>query len=341
MNPILQDQVDKLLVKKDVAMSKPLREFIAAVDVTYNSCDKDREDLQHSSKILADAQSIANIGSWMVDIVHNRITWSDELYRIFNVDPATFKPSFENFFQFVHQDDRDRVMKLWQQTQKGGFTDNLEYRIVLGNGQVKWVQVKSSHIGDALPTHDGKLLGTLQDITNQKMIEETINSVNERLHLLFDNAPDGYLLIDQQGMIVSVNKAMESMTRLTRTELVGKKLGDLDLIKDRRSVERIIGVANGDHTLIRQEFELSDRDGTVFYIDNRNSPFQIQGEWVVLAMFGDITARHQMERDTEKKTSHLERINKIMVNRELKMVDLKKENTLLRSQLELKKKDGN
>lgn len=340
MNPILQDQVDNLLVKKGVAITPELEAFFTAVDEAYIHCDEDRQAFMDSAKILADAQSIANMGNWSVDLKANKITWSDELFRIFEMDKDTFTPSFEAFLDFVHPDDKERVLKLWKKTQAGSFTDNTEYRIILKSGQIKWVQVRSNHSSIENFPNDQKIIGTLQDITDHKIIEEAMNDANERLHLLFDNAPNGYLLIDRNGLVISVNKAMEEMTMMIREEMIGKKITDLGIIKDQSVITGIINSLNDHNELFKQEFELFRKNETSIYIDNRNSPFEIQGEKVVLSMFSDISARHETEEETATKAKNLERTNKIMVNRELKMIELKKENIELRRQLESIKKDG-
>src|SRR5687768_5042485 len=68
-----------------------------------------RADLEHSRRRLAEAEALARIGSWEWDIPANVVTWSDELYRIYGMEPRSIEPTYEAFLDRVHPDDRDAV----------------------------------------------------------------------------------------------------------------------------------------------------------------------------------------------------------------------------------------
>lgn len=121
---------------------------------------------------LEEAQAIAHVGSWEWDPSTNVVIWSEELYRIFGVDPREFETTFEGWLQFVHPDDRGLVEAA---TFYGGRTPfDEEYRVVLGDGRVRRLHAR----GYAIANHQGdliKMVGVAQDITERYEIQESLS----------------------------------------------------------------------------------------------------------------------------------------------------------------------
>lgn len=339
MHPVLQEQVVKHLTSRGVVLTPDLNAFLIDVDKAYTSCDNDRQAFLESSQVLADAQMIAKIGSWKIDIKTEAISWSDELYRIFEVDKATFTPNFEAFLSFVHPDDRERISANWKKTVKAGeIVSTTDYRLLMKDGRIKWVQSRS-YTADGTPDGlTGRLVGTLQDITDRKNLEKSMVEANERLRMLFDYAPDGYFLIDERGVIIDANKALEGLTGLSRAEMVGKNIFTLGLIAPTQEEQAKIILENvakqKESPLAR--FDILRKDGTKLAVENRGYPITIQGEKFGLSTVRDVTERQKTEASLEQRAMELERLNKIMIGRELKMIDLKKENDELKKRAGLK-----
>ncbi len=128
------------------------------------------EALRESEANLQRAQEIAHIGSWHLDVARNRLTWSDEVFRMFGV-PRGRTLTYEAFVDLIHPEDRESVHKAWTAALHGVPYD-IEHRIVVG-GQVKWVreraQVEFDKDGNAV-----RGIGTVQDITERKEAENEI-----------------------------------------------------------------------------------------------------------------------------------------------------------------------
>ena len=132
------------------------------------------EALRESEASLNKAQAIAHIGSWHLDLVRDRLTWSDEVFRIFDV-PAGAPLTYESFLASIHPADREAVNKAWAAAMRGGPYD-IEHRIVV-NGEVKWVRERAQVEFDK----DGRPvegLGTVQNITERKLAREELLRIN-------------------------------------------------------------------------------------------------------------------------------------------------------------------
>src|SRR5205823_127904 len=97
---------------------------------------------------LAEAQRIAGIGSWDLELGTEAVLWSDELYRIFGVDPATFEPTFDAFLALVHPDDRPMVTSGLERALARREPFLFDYRVPLPDGRVHWVRARGRMISD-------------------------------------------------------------------------------------------------------------------------------------------------------------------------------------------------
>ncbi len=142
---------------------------------------KTEEALQKSKESLAEAQRIAHIGNWSWDIRTNELQWSDEVYRIFRLNPREFEPTYDTFLSYVHPDDREPVGKAVEKALRGK-PYGVDYRIVLPDGTVRFVHAQ----GEIAFDENGELVrmvGTVQDITEKKEQESRL-LMSERLAAL-------------------------------------------------------------------------------------------------------------------------------------------------------------
>ena len=147
--------------------------FAIARDTTERN--RTVEALRKSEAFLNKSQEISHIGSWDLDLVADRLTWSDEVYRLFGLRPQEFDATYEAFLNFVHPDDRAAVDAAYSGSlREGRDTYEIEHRVVRrGDGEVRSVHEKCEHIRDA----SGRIvrsLGMVKDITADKQAEEKI-----------------------------------------------------------------------------------------------------------------------------------------------------------------------
>ena len=159
-----------------------------------------------SEERLAHAQAIAHVGCWEIDL-HSQVEWwSDELYRIFAVDPGTFTPSRESVGKFIPAEDLAVINAAYQAAVNHGEPINSEHRLVHPDGSVRWIHVigKLERKADGTPV---RLFGTALDITKRKKNENELERLYEQTR---QDAETKTILLQELNHRVKNNLAMIS-----------------------------------------------------------------------------------------------------------------------------------
>jgi len=136
--------------------------------------------LEASKQRLSEAQTIGRMGNieWKVD--DNHFICSDEAYRILGIEPGSIEPTFDNFCQMIHVGDRSAVQDEIMNTTLNDKPFELDYRIVLPDGGIRWIHEVSRVIRDKQGNATIRR-STLQDITKRKLYEIELNKSNREL----------------------------------------------------------------------------------------------------------------------------------------------------------------
>jgi PAS domain S-box-containing protein len=189
---------------------------------------KQREDqLRQSEKQLAEAQHIANVGSWNWDLQSNAASWSDELYRIFGVDRQAFNPAYEEFVaEFVHPEDRALVRGVVESCLKTQQPFSLYYRIIRPDGGQRFIHARGNIVSDE---HGNPIraFGTAQDVTERKQTEEALREAEQKYRDIFENAGEGIFQSTPDGRYIAANPALARMYRFTSPEELIHSLQDI------------------------------------------------------------------------------------------------------------------
>jgi len=129
--------------------------------------------LQHNMDDLLESQRIAHLGTWRVDLTTSRVVWSDELYRIFGLDPASSLPPYSKLKMLITEDSWDKFTNSVQTARTSGIPFELELETIGPNHEQGWIWVKGKAITDPIGSIIG-LRGSAQDITERKKNEEAL-----------------------------------------------------------------------------------------------------------------------------------------------------------------------
>jgi PAS domain S-box-containing protein len=177
---------------------------ISAERRTAQKLLKSRSDLQH-------AQSVAQVGSWYLDVDGNTIEWSPETYRIFGLTPG-LPISHGDFLNCVHPADRSAMTGALQ-TLKRGDTYDVVHRIAAG-GDVRWVHELGVPDFDAQGNHCG-YIGTTQDITQFKLAEERAQQSELLLRSAIETIDEAFVVFDAEDRMVFCNEKYRAIYRIS------------------------------------------------------------------------------------------------------------------------------
>lgn len=150
--------------------SKGHKKFIAMIrDISEQK--KYEHALKQSEDRLKEAQEIAHVGHWDLDLIEDKLVWSDEVFRIFGVEPQSFGESLEAFMSAIHPDDKEMVQMAYSDSIKDHAPYNITHKVVRPDGEVRFVHEICKTVYDSM----GKALrsiGTVQDITDRIKSEQ-------------------------------------------------------------------------------------------------------------------------------------------------------------------------
>lgn len=247
--------------------------YAVAKDVTAR---KETESiLQRREAQLAEAQQVAHVGSWFWDIPERRLEWSDELYRIYGLEPHESVPDTKLYLERVHPDDRERVRATVASAVRDRRDFSFQERIVRPGGEVRTLLTKG-RIGLADGGEPLRILGTSQDITGSERAKAALAEAEERFRNAFDNAPTGMALVSVDpktgGQLLRVNEALCSIVGYTGDELVGRDVQAIthpeDVDADVRLLRRLL---SGDISNYEVEKRYIHADGHVVWALVRGS----------------------------------------------------------------------
>ncbi len=189
--------------------------------------DVQASEARQRETLLNQSEAISHTGSWALDLASDRLTWSDETYRICGVRPQSFPPTYDAFLEFIHPDDRALVDQVYRRSvaEKRPVYE-IEHRIVhKDTGEVRYVQEKCLHEQDA----SGAIIrsiGMVQDITDQKRAAEALAESEANLAAVINASPESAFLVDTEGMILACNRVAAERLGQTPCDLIGQCIYD-------------------------------------------------------------------------------------------------------------------
>ncbi len=227
---------------------------------------------------LKEAQKIAKIGSWELQFPRLELSWSDEIYRIFEIIPSDEAPQYSDFINIIHPDDRDLVDLAYQQSLNNKTPYEITHRLRMNDGRIKYVHEKGETFYDA-QGNPLRSIGTAQDVTEQKMVEKKIEYMahhdaltglpnrilsKERTQQAIayaksKNSKMAFLFIDLDGF-KNINDSMGHSAGDTMLKIVAQRLREIVKVSD------TISRQGGDEFLITLS-DVNDRSDIIVVAD--------------------------------------------------------------------------
>jgi PAS domain S-box-containing protein len=237
--------------------------------IEINERKQVEEVLRRSERLLKQSQEIAHLGSWELDLIKNELTWSDEVYRIFGMDPKEFDATYEAFLERVHTDDRAAVEAAYS----GSLDENLdtyeiEHRVVTRDtGDIRVVHEKCEHIRD----DTGKIVrsvGMVHDITDRKQSEKMIQESEAKYRLLIDNLPNIVFKGYKEWSVYFIDDRIELLSGYKKEEFNSQKIKWIDIVvkEDINQMNEIfIHALKTDKSYVR-EYRIKTKTGDILWI---------------------------------------------------------------------------
>lgn len=264
--------------------------------------NEQEEQIHKREQQLARAQRITHLGSWEWDLVNDNTSWSDELYRIFGLAPASIPASYKGFMERVHPEDRAVVRKVVQRAlrRRQPFVYH-DCRILRPDSSVRTIHGQ----GEVILDHAGKLIsviGTAHDVTEHRQLDEE----RARLAMIVESSNDAIFSVSLDDVITSWNKGAEKIFGFSTTEIVGRQI--FTLLPPERYVERaeiLQSILKGE-ALHHFETTRLKKDGSQIYVSLSTSPIlaangKIIGNSVIAR---DVTERRKMEAIIQHQAHH-------------------------------------
>ena len=223
----------------------------------------DVTDRRRAEERLAEAQRLAQIGSFDWDIARDEITWSREMFRIFGEDPDSFVPTRAMFREKIVEEDYDVILEQVNRARESGGDFDAFARVRQPDGQLRDV-----HFRGSMATTPGSasehMHGICQDLTDVRRAEGARAEAVERFRSVFERAPVGMALVVRDGRFTLANEAMGEILGRPGGELLKLSVGHVTHPEDmpetadalRRMVEGELSEWNAEKRYVRPSGEI-------------------------------------------------------------------------------------
>ncbi len=204
-----------------------LETLALAFDQRTAEIQKTVEALQERELQLRDAQMMAKLGNWSLDIQTGELFWSDEIYEIFGMDAGQFEPSYEAFIETIHPEDRDMVEHAYTEAVKNNMPYEISHRIIRkSDNAVRYVHELSEEIKDKNGV-TYKSVGMVQDVTDRIVAQKETETIRHYLQNVFDSMPSILVGVDLAGCITNWNSEAQRFSGIEPDKALGSELGQV------------------------------------------------------------------------------------------------------------------
>ncbi len=275
-----------------------------AVDLSEKRITEDL--LLQKNQLLNLAEEITTTGHWKWGVKENKVEWSDALYNIFERDKTLNDITYETYFEYVHDDDKELVGKNVMSAVNGGDFESISYRVNV-NGKIKIIQL----LGQSVKNDKGEvieLIGTCRDITHQLIAENKFRG-------LLESAPDAMIIVDEDGLVQIANKQAENLFGYTASELIGGSAAVLFPERIAAYFHKYQSNYFGNPTIasigVHKDSFIVTKEGKEIQVQLSLSPFEGDDGVLVSTAIRDVTIQKTVEKELLRRNQLLTFAEKI------------------------------
>ncbi|ACZ62054.1 PAS domain S-box protein [Dehalococcoides mccartyi] len=267
-------------------------------DVTERS-QMEQIILRYQAGLLAQAERIAHIGNWDYDLLGHKLLLSDEVYNILGLSPKNGITDLKQVMEMIHPDDRDIVRSEAQKAIVSGSKINTDHRIIRPDGHLRYVheQAEITLSDTGIPL---RVLGTVQDVTEQKMAEEALRDSERRYRLLADNMVAFIWTIDEHLNTSYLSPSIIRLLNYYPEDILGKHIS---MIFTPESYEKLLDVyqqvrKTGSELIVNPlELDVMRQDGKIIMTETLMRPLYDENHHFlgILGASRDISERKAAE----------------------------------------------
>lgn len=236
------------------------------------------------------AEEIANLGSWEIDLVSESVHWSDQFFRICGYEPNDVKPSIRLNLDMVHPDDREITEYMFRQALEFGNDYKIENRIVRPDGSIRYIYSQAI-VDKNISGKPLRLRGIFFDITDRKEAEEAKRSQEDRYHTILNSVMEGFQILDHEFRYVYLNPSAIQQSRYPEDKLIGHSMMELYPGIEQTELFQIMKECMEKQSMRYVENEFTYPDGSIGWFELRIQPSS-DG---LLILSVDITERKRAE----------------------------------------------
>ena len=259
---------------------------------------------------IEQAQEISGIGYWEFDIQKERLTWSNQVYKIFGLDQNTFDANFNSFLSCIHPDDREAVKHAYLNSLETRESYEIQHRIVLSDNTIKYVieKCETYYEKSGIPI---KSVGYIQDVTDSVTARIKLEASQKKFKAISDQTAEGITVADMDGNYVFVNPAFCRMSGYSEEELLNMTVFDMKA-KDQDHSSFIESKKTLQGKTIK--VKLKKKDGSEYFTEIIGDVINVNNETLVLGTIRDVSERIQNEKVINKLNQDLELLVKERTN---------------------------
>jgi diguanylate cyclase (GGDEF)-like protein/PAS domain S-box-containing protein len=272
--------------------------------------ERAHELLRVRTASLSEAQRLGRIGNWSWSVAEDVTTWSDELYRIFRLEPGSSAPSWAEHARIYGAESFSRLQASVEAALSSGQPYALELECVRADGSTGWLEMRGEAERDPAGAVVG-LRGTVQDITERRALSDELAKQHELLRVTLQSIGDAVITTNKSANVTWLNPAAERMTGWLNDEARGRPLSQVFHIV--HETTRKISpspvdacISSGGMAGLADRTVLISRNGSEFGVEDSAAPIRNErGELLgVVLVFHDVTEQRRLSGEMNYRATH-------------------------------------